>query len=87
MPLTLRCVLVHSAELSQLEVGHGIASFTKPTIVGTDSLVLTLQFRPPVGKVCVEFPAGLLDQGDTAKATAIRELKEETGLSGNCILI
>ncbi|KAI9594822.1 NUDIX domain-containing protein [Syncephalis fuscata] len=44
--------------------------------------VLVRQFRPPVGKICVEFPAGLLDPNETAEQTAIRELKEETGYSG-----
>lgn len=27
----------------------------------------------------IEFPAGLIDEGETAEACAIREMKEETG--------
>ncbi|KAI8052425.1 NUDIX hydrolase domain-like protein [Syncephalis plumigaleata] len=48
-------------------------------------LVLVRQFRPPVGKICVEFPAGLLDPSESAEQTAIRELKEETGFVGRVV--
>ena len=42
-------------------------------------VVLERQFRYPVGKVIVEFPAGKLDRGEAAFDCARRELKEETG--------
>ncbi|KAK8132697.1 hypothetical protein PG999_000870 [Apiospora kogelbergensis] len=42
-------------------------------------IVLQKQFRPPIDKVCIEVPAGLVDEGETAEQAAIRELKEETG--------
>ena len=42
-------------------------------------LVAIRQFRYPVGRVFVEFPAGKLDPGESAIATAKRELEEETG--------
>lgn len=41
--------------------------------------MLQKQFRPPIDKVCIEVPAGLVDEGETAEQAAIRELKEETG--------
>jgi 8-oxo-dGTP pyrophosphatase MutT (NUDIX family) len=44
--------------------------------------VLEKQFRPPVGKVCIEVPAGLIDEGETPEEAAVRELKEETGYVG-----
>lgn len=45
-------------------------------------LLLLKQFRPPLGKVCIEFPAGLIDDSDaTILDAAKRELKEETGYS------
>ena len=40
------------------------------------------QFHPPIGKVCIEVPAGLIDAGETPEECAVRELKEETGYVG-----
>lgn len=50
-----------------------------------DRIVLQKQFRPPVEGVCIEMPAGLIDEGETVEEAAIRELKEETGYSGKII--
>jgi ADP-ribose pyrophosphatase len=44
-------------------------------------LVAVRQFRYPVGQVFLEFPAGKIDRGETALATARRELAEEAGYS------
>lgn len=48
-------------------------------------ILLQKQFRPPVDKVCIEIPAGLIDEGETAEACAIWELREETGYVGKVI--
>ncbi len=42
-------------------------------------LVLVRQFRYPVGRVLLEFPAGKIDPGEPTWRTAVRELEEETG--------
>ncbi len=42
-------------------------------------LVLERQFRYPVGKVLLEFPAGKIDPGESTLTCAQRELLEETG--------
>ena len=38
------------------------------------------QFRPIIGMETVEFPAGMVESGEAAHETALREFKEETGL-------
>ena len=44
-------------------------------------LVVERQYRYPVGRVLIEFPAGKLDPGEAELATAQRELAEEAGLA------
>lgn len=46
---------------------------------GGPRLVLERQFRHPIGRVMVEFPAGKRDPGEAALGCAQRELLEETG--------
>ena len=43
------------------------------------SLLLERQFRHPVGRVMLEFPAGKIDPGEPPFDCAVRELLEETG--------
>lgn len=49
------------------------------------STMIILQYRPPVEATCVEFPAGLIDEGETPEQAAVRELKEETGYEGKVV--
>jgi ADP-ribose pyrophosphatase len=42
-------------------------------------VVLERQYRYPVGRAMIEFPAGKLDAGESPQACAERELFEETG--------
>ena len=61
------------------------AALIIPRIVPDDQFVLIRQFRPPAGKLVLEFPAGLIDPGEDAASAAVRELSEETGYSGKVI--
>lgn len=49
-------------------------------------LVITKEWRNPIGEYVYGFPSGLIDEGEDAGQAAIRELKEETGLDVNDIL-
>jgi ADP-ribose pyrophosphatase len=42
-------------------------------------VVMVRQYRYPLGKVMLEFPAGKLDPRESVLACAMRELREETG--------
>ncbi|KAJ4413986.1 ADP-ribose diphosphatase [Gnomoniopsis sp. IMI 355080] len=56
-----------------------VAILEKPT---GPEIVLQKQYRPPIDKITIEVPAGLIDEGETAEHAAVRELKEETGYVG-----
>ncbi len=49
------------------------------TMRQSDRIILIRQFRPPANGYVIEFPAGLIDEGETFEECAVRELREETG--------
>ncbi|MGE0180472.1 MAG: NUDIX hydrolase, partial [Sphingomonas sp.] len=58
---------IHAAVILAIDAGH---------------VILVEQYRVPLGRRCLELPAGLVGddaQGEAAGAAAIRELEEETG--------
>ncbi len=73
-PRTWECV--HRAARAEAVI---IVATLKPS----GKVILVRQFRPPVGGPVLEFPAGLVDPGEGWAEAAVRELKEETGYSGN----
>lgn len=61
---------------------RGIKAAVILAIDADDHVILVEQFRVPLGRPCIELPAGLIgDHGENEDATtaAVRELEEETG--------
>lgn len=48
---------------------------------GVERVVLIRQYRYPIDDFIYEFPAGLVDAGEDYAGAAVRELREETGLT------
>ena len=59
-------------------VQHGGAVAVIP-LLDDGRCVLVRQYRYPLGKVLLEWPAGKLEKGEATLSCAIRELQEETG--------
>jgi len=53
----------------------------------SDRLLLVRQYRPPAEGAVIEFPAGILDGGESAGQGALRELLEETGHHGRVLRV
>lgn len=66
------------AGVDAVAIGNVLLHPSKPP-----STMLVIQYRPPIGKYTVEWPAGLIDPNESAEEAAVREMKEETGYEGH----
>lgn len=60
-------------------IKHPGAAAVVPVFENGDTMLIK-QFRYPLNQTFYEVPAGKIDAGEEAQKTAVRELKEETGL-------
>ena len=51
-------------------------------VTGDGEVVLVRQYRPPIERMELGLPAGLVEEGEEPEAAARRELAEETGYGG-----
>ena len=61
---------------------RGIRAAVILAVDDEEHVILVEQFRVPLGKVCIELPAGLIgddNHGEAATVAGQRELEEETG--------
>lgn len=66
-----------------VDIGHRAAVVVLPLLFmnGETHVVFTKQYRHAVDKVCLELPAGVIDEGEGMWDAAHRELEEETGFA------
>lgn len=77
---------VYSKELPDAEPHYSIAAPDFVCIVGVNNrgrLLMVRQFRPAVGAVTLELPAGHVEEGETPEQAARKELLEETGYTAD----
>lgn len=73
----------HDGKMQQWETADRVAQARAVGIIAwlkpSGRLLLIRQYRPPIGQDVIEFPAGLIDPGESPEQAAVRELREETG--------
>jgi ADP-ribose pyrophosphatase len=73
-----RVKLPNGAEATREHIVHPGAVMIVP-LLDDGRLVIERQYRYPLARVMLEFPAGKIDAGEAPFSCAVRELAEETG--------
>ena len=73
-----RVALPDGSETFREYIAHPGAVMIVP-LLGADRVVVERQWRYPMGRAMLEFPAGKLEPGEPVLDCAVRELIEETG--------
>ncbi len=58
-----------------------------PRLMPSRRLLLIKQYRPPARRYVIEFPAGLINPGESPESAAVRELREETGFVADKVVV
>jgi 8-oxo-dGTP pyrophosphatase MutT (NUDIX family) len=69
----------HEEKMVVLEGGDAVQIIAESE---DEKILLVRQFRFGIGSNIYELPGGLIDTGETPAMAAIRELREETGITG-----
>lgn len=74
-------VLLPDGKITNLDVVSHPGAVTLVPVDSQGRILFVRQYRHAVGKMLLELPAGTLDPGEQPNICALREVREETGMS------
>lgn len=86
LPVNTRTYRMPDSSVSDWDI-H-VPAFTTVAVLAlteSDRIVLTRQFRPGPGRVLIDLPGGIVDDGESILDAAGRELVEETGFTADSV--
>jgi len=83
---TWECAERKTRKSAALDAVAILAILRSKTNAFEPSTVIIEQYRPPLDKIAIELPAGLVDEGESPEKAAIRELFEETGYTATRVI-